>query len=160
MELLSWIALGLGLVSSVLIVVDIRVIGYRQPIKTMEFVWAVTGLYLGPAAIAGYRRWARPQARRWQQRHGAPPKKPRQIAILTGLCHCGAHCVLGVILGEVFVFATGISLLGSTLWAEYISDYVGAVAVGVTFRYLTSVRRGGRRMWDALVTVGKADLLG
>jgi hypothetical protein len=159
LELLSWIALGVGLVSSALIVVDTRVLGYRQPIKIMEFVWPVTGLYLGPAAIAAYRRWARPQSPRWQRRHGRPPTRPRQIAILTGLCHCGAHCALGVILGELVIFFSGISLGRDTLWANYISDYLGAIAVGVTFRYITSVRRGRQRMRDALVNVAKADLL-
>jgi hypothetical protein len=159
LELLSWIALGVGLVSSALIVVDTRVLGYRQPVKITEFVWPVTGLYLGPAAIAAYRRWARPQSPRWQQRHGRPPKRPRQIAILTGLCVCGAHCALGVILGEVVVSVSGIRIGGDTLWAGYISDYSGAVTVGVTFRYFASVRRGRQRMWDALVTVAKADLL-
>ncbi|MGK5741376.1 DUF4396 domain-containing protein [Micromonospora sp. URMC 103] len=159
LELLSWISLGVGLVSSALIVVDTRVLGYRQPIKIMEFVWAVTGAYLGLAAIMAYRRWARPQSPRWQQRHGRPPRRPRQIAILTGLCHCGAHCALGVILGELVIFFSGISLGRDTLWANYISDYSGAIVVGVTFRYITSVRRGRQRMRDAFVNVAKADLL-
>lgn len=160
LELLSWIALGLGLASSALIVADIRILGYHQPIKSLEFVWAVTGVYLGPAGIAAYRRWARPQSPRWQRRHGRPPARPRQIAILTGLCHCGAHCVLGVILGELVVSFSGVSVAGETLWASYISDYSGALVVGVTFRYITSVRRGRQRMRDAVVNVAKADLLG
>ncbi|MEU6206359.1 DUF4396 domain-containing protein [Micromonospora musae] len=125
----------------------------------MELVWPVTGFYLGPAAIVAYRRWARPQSLRWQQRHGRPPKRPRQIAILTGLCHCGAHCALGVILGEVVIFSTGIGLRGETLWDNYICDFLGAVIVGLSFRYYTSVRRGRERLRDALVSVAKADLL-
>ncbi|MEV4813581.1 DUF4396 domain-containing protein [Micromonospora avicenniae] len=160
LELLSWIAIGVGLASSALIVVDTRVLEYHQPIKIMEFVWAVTAAYLGPAGIAAYRRWARPQSPRWQRRHGRPPARPRQIAILTGLCHCGAHCVLGVILGELVVSFSGISVGGETLWASYISDYSGALVVGVTFRYITSVHRGRQRMRDAVVNVAKADLLG
>ncbi|MEU4679036.1 DUF4396 domain-containing protein [Micromonospora sp. NPDC023737] len=160
LELLSWITVAVGLASSASIVVDIRVLGYRQPIKVLELVWAVTGLYLGPAGIAAYRRWARPQSRRWQQRYGRPPGRPRQIAILTGLCHCGAHCILGVILGELVVSFSGVSVRGETLWANYISDYSGALVVGVTIRYLTSVDRGRRRLWDAVVNVAKADLLG
>ncbi|WP_204942905.1 DUF4396 domain-containing protein [Micromonospora luteifusca] len=157
--LLSWISLGAGIVSSALIAVDTRVRGYRQPIKSEEFVWPITGLYLGPAAVVAYRRWVRPHSRRWQQQNGRPPRRPRQIVILTGVCQCGAHCALGVILGEMVVFAGGIRLAGDTLWASYISDYIGAVVVGVAFRYFTSVRRGRLRMWDALVTVCKADLL-
>ncbi|MET7750123.1 DUF4396 domain-containing protein [Micromonospora sp. NPDC005367] len=160
LELLSWIAVGVGLASSALIVVDTRVLGYRQPIKVLDLVWAVTGVYLGPAGVAAYRRWARPQSRRWQQRHGRPRTRPRQIAILTGLCHCGAHCVLGVILGELVVSFSGVRVGGETLWANYVSDYSGALVVGVTFRYFTSVRRGRRRLRDAVVNVAKADLLG
>ncbi|MEH0928619.1 DUF4396 domain-containing protein [Micromonospora sp. CPCC 205558] len=156
---LSWIAIGVGVVSSASIVVDIRVGRYRQLLKNEEFVWPVTGLYLGPAAVVAYRRWIRPHSPRWQQRHGRPPKKPRQLAVLTGVCQCGAHCALGVVLGEVVVFAGDIKLAGDTLWASYVSDYLGAVVVGVTFRYFTSVRRGRHRIWDAIVTVAKADLL-
>ncbi|MFD0782446.1 DUF4396 domain-containing protein [Micromonospora azadirachtae] len=160
LELLSWITVSVGLASSALIVVDTRVLGYRQPITVLEFVWAVTGVYLGPVGIVAYRRWARPQSRRWQRRHGKPPTRPRHLAILTGLCHCGAHCVLGVILGELVVSFSDVSVGGQALWANYIADYSGALAVGVTFRYFTSVRRGRRRLRDAVVNVAKADLLG
>jgi hypothetical protein len=48
---------------------------------------------------------------------------------------------------------------GDMPWADYIADYVSAVAVGVVFRYFASAHRDGSRMWCALVTVAKADLL-
>jgi hypothetical protein len=92
--ILSWVALAAGLTSAAVIVVDESVLGYRQPVRILEVVWPVTALYFGPETIAAYRKWGRPQSLRWRERHGNPPKKLENPALLH-LCHCGAHCTLG-----------------------------------------------------------------
>ena len=157
--LLSSAALTVALASSAAIVVDTYLRGYRQAVKIMDVVWPVTALYFGPAAVAAYWLWGRPQAPRWRQRHGNPPKRRRRADFLTELCHGGTHCTLGVIIGEVAIFATGVTLGGKTLWAGYLGDYLIAVALSFAFRYSISAYRGGRRIGTTLAGLAKAGLL-
>lgn len=156
--ILSWVALAAGLASAAVIVIDESVLGYRQPVRILEVVWPVTALYFGPEAIATYRKWGRPQSLRWRERHGDPPEKPQNPALLH-LCHCGAHCTLGAIIATVITFAIGINVYGGTKWLEYVADYVAALAIGVLFRYSAVSHEGGSRAWAAIRTVVKADLL-
>ena len=157
--MLSWTVLAMGLASSAVIVVDIYVRGYRQSVKIKEMIWSVTALYQGPAAVACYWTWGRPEALRWQQRCPNPPKRPRPpIGLVEGF-HCGAHCTLGAIIASVAIFAVGIPLGSGPLWVDYIGDYLLAIIVGVMFRYLVAPGRGGRRVWAALMIVTKSDLL-
>src|SRR5262245_50509392 len=156
---LSWATLILGLVSAAFIVVDERVRGYRQPAKIMELVWPVTALYFGPGAAMLYRKVGRPMSPQWRDRYGSPPKRPRQAAVLIGLMHCSAHCTLGAIIATPIIFAAGFNISGDTLWPEYIGDYLAAVGVGIAFRYSAESRRGGLRVWAAMTTVVRADLL-
>lgn len=52
-----------------------------------------------------------------------------------------------------------IDTAGETLRPLYIGDFVGAVAVGVAFRYATEAHTGGRRVWAAIRSVAREDLL-
>jgi cell division protein FtsX len=47
--------------------------------------------------------------------------------------HCGAGCSLGDVIAEFAVFGIGATIAGTALYAEYIGDYIGAVALGVYF---------------------------
>ncbi|MFG2059758.1 DUF4396 domain-containing protein [Micromonospora sp. NPDC048930] len=157
--MLSWATLTLGLASAAVILVDSFIGGYRQPVRLMELVWPVTALYLGPAAIMAYRKWGRPQSPRWRQRYGNPPKKPRLAAVVFGLYHCLSHCALGAIIATLIIFNLGIDSAIEPLRPLYIGDYLGAVAVGVAFRYATEAHTGGRRVWAAIRAVVREDLL-
>jgi hypothetical protein len=66
---------------------------------------------------------------------------------------------LGAIIATVTVFAIGINVAGDTEWPEYVADYVAAVAVGILFRYPTESHRGGLRVWAAIKTLVRVDLL-
>ena len=125
----------------------------------MELIWPVTALYFGPAAIVAYRKWGRPESQRWRERYGNPPKWSREARVVMHLCHCGTHCSLGAIIATVIVFATKSKIAGDFSWPESIGDYVGAVAVGVTFRYIYESRRGGLRVPTAIRRFIRADLL-
>ena len=46
-DLLAWVALGLGFASSLVIVIDIVVLGNRQHMTIMDFVCPLTALYRG-----------------------------------------------------------------------------------------------------------------
>ncbi|MEV4543322.1 DUF4396 domain-containing protein [Micromonospora echinaurantiaca] len=157
--MLSWAALFVVLTSTVVVVVDQFVLGYRQPAKIMEIVWPATALYLGPAAVLTYRQWGRPQSPRWLDRHGNPPRTSRHAHTIIQTYHCATHCTLGVIIATPITYGIGLELFGSTLWPEVIGDYVGAVAVGVAFRYSTEAPTGGRRVWAAMRKFARGDLL-
>jgi hypothetical protein len=40
--------------------------------------------------------------------------------ITVAVCHCGAGCVLGDIVGEWLVYGTGATINGRMLWVEYL----------------------------------------
>ena len=52
-------------------------------------------------------------------RHGGG-ERPMFATITVAVCHCGAGCVLGDIIGEWLVYGTGAAINGRMLWAEYL----------------------------------------
>lgn len=158
---LSWLALVAGFASAAVVLMDIRVRGYRQPMAVMEWVWPVTGLYLGPAAVRGYARFGRPSSARWQREHGVveAPGKPWWSAVAVGVSHCGAGCTLGDIIAEFTVFGAGLTIAGEALWAEYVGDYLLAVLLGVVFQFFAIAPMRGLGLRDGLVAALKADVV-
>jgi hypothetical protein len=155
---LSWAALGIAFASAAWTAYDIYGRGYRQHMKIMEIVWPVTALYFGPAAVAAYRTWGRPKTRRWQADNGGPPDKPGYAATAVGVSHCGAGCTLGDIIAEFAVFGLGATVAGLTLAAEYIADYLAAVALGVVFQYFAIAPMRGLSLRKGLIEAAKADV--
>jgi hypothetical protein len=148
---LSWFALAVAFASTAWIASDIFGRGYRQPMTIMEAVWPVTGLYFGPAAAAAYRAWGRPVSRRWQEQHGDPPAKPGYGITATGVSHCGAGCTLGDIVAEWAIFWLGATVAGITLGAEYIGDYLAAIALGIVFQYFAIAPMRGLSLRKGLI---------
>jgi hypothetical protein len=126
--------------------------------RIMEVVWPVTGLYFGPAAVAAYRAWGRPKTMRWQQEHGEPPNKPGYAITATGVSHCGAGCTLGDVIAEFAVFGLGATVAGTALGAEYIADYIAAVALGIAFQYFAIAPMRGLSLRKGLIEAAKADV--
>ncbi|RKN16153.1 DUF4396 domain-containing protein [Micromonospora musae] len=157
--MLSWAALSVGFASTAAIVVDHLVLRYRQPSRVMEIVWPTTALYFGPAAVLTYHKWGRPQSRRWLERYGNPPKRSRHAAGVIETFHCATHCTLGAIIATVTVFSLDLEIFGSARWPEFVGDYLGAVAIGIAFRYATEARTGGRRARAAMRKFFAGDLL-
>ncbi len=154
----SWAALAAAFASTGWIACDIYGRGYRQHMKIMEIVWPVTGLYFGPAAVAAYRAWGRPKSMRWQDEHGDPPDKPGYAVTAVGVSHCGAGCTLGDIIAEFAVFGLGATVAGLTLGAEYIADYIAAVALGIAFQYFAIAPMRGPSLRKGLAEAAKADV--
>jgi hypothetical protein len=134
----AWFALAVVFASAAWIGFDIFVRGCRQHMTIMEVVWPVTGLYFGPAAVAAYPAWGRSKSMRWQREHGDPPDQPGYAVTATGVSHCGAGCTLGDIIAGWAVFGLGASVAGITLGAEYIGDYLAAIALGIMFQYFAT----------------------
>ncbi len=127
----------------------------------MEAVWPITALYFGPLAVWAYALWGRPTSGRWLRQHGReePPEKPAFATYAVGVSHCGAGCTLGDIVAEFMVFALGATIAGATLFAEYLGDYVLAVALGLVFQYFAIAPMRGLGVRDGLVAAAKADIL-
>jgi hypothetical protein len=73
--------------------------------------------------------------------------------------HCGAGCVLGDIVSEFAVFASGAVILGSMLWASFVWDFVAAWCLGIAFQYFTIVPMGKLSPGEGLIAAVKADTL-
>lgn len=84
----AWCALGVVFACAGWILVDMYARGHRRSMGVMEAVWPVTALYLGPAAVCGYRRFGRVRPPRWQERHGEPPDPPGWATTATGVSQC------------------------------------------------------------------------
>jgi hypothetical protein len=148
-DAVAWIALGLGTGSALVIAVDIATAERRQAMPIMNVVWPVTGLYFGPVGVGGYRRLGRTRSRVMagpaQLDDGSQP--PHDEAASHGrsgalsASHCGAGCVVGDIIGGWIIFATGWTLAGERLFAEYAVEFVLAWSLGIVFQYL-SIRPG------------------
>ncbi|HVW81125.1 MAG TPA: DUF4396 domain-containing protein [Mycobacteriales bacterium] len=161
---LTWLStamLVVGLLSAAEIAVDISVRGYRQPMRIMEAVWPVTGLYFGPAASWAYRSFGRPKSPQWQHERGlrGPQPEPDWAPVALGVTHCGAGCTLGDIIAEFAVFGVGATVAGEPLYAEYAGDYLAALGLGIAFQYLAIASMRNLSVRAGLSTAAKADVL-
>src|SRR5262245_22367664 len=116
--IVSYLSIALGIVTAAVIAAD--VIAHPQPMRIMNVVWPVTGLYFPVIGLWFYRSLGRPMPMDMPMGHtGAAPmhmhmekKQPFWKSIFVSSTHCGAGCVLGDIIGAPIVFAAGWTLLG------------------------------------------------
>lgn len=91
--------------------------------------------------------------------HGA--QRPMFATVTIGVCHCGAGCVLGDIVGEWLVWATG-AAIGSpprALWVEFLVDFGFAFAFGIVFQYFSIAPMEGNYGPKIIYRALKADTL-
>jgi len=146
---LSLIWLACSLISATAILGHIIV---RKPriMPVMKWVWPITALYLGPAAIWAYREM------------GLAPRdheQPFWQYVFKGVTHCGGGCTLGDIIGEWLVFWLGWTIAGIALWPELMIDFALAFALGIVFQYfaIAPMRHLGSR--EGVIAAFKADTL-
>jgi hypothetical protein len=156
----AWVYLSICFACAGAIGYDIAVNGRRQPMGVMNAVYPITALYFGPLALAFYWRWAR-AARRPTAAPMLPGKrsKPRWAVMATEVSHCGSGCVLGDVISEFLIFALALTIAGTTLWAEYIGDYILALALGIVFQYFAIAPMRGLGVRDGLRAAAKADVI-
>jgi len=115
---LSWAWIALAVVSAAVIARDVFVSGRRQPTRTMDFVWPLSALYLGPVAVLLYRRWGRPRS------------TPTVAA--TGLAG-GVASALAHLVGVPLVVVSGLTIAGIDLWPMILVIAVVASALLALF---------------------------
>jgi hypothetical protein len=73
--------------------------------------------------------------------------------------HCGSGCALGDVVSEFAIFWLGLAIAGTTLLAEYVGDYVFALAFGILFQYFAIAPMRGLGLRDGLKAAAKADFI-
>jgi uncharacterized protein DUF4396 len=180
LTVVAWIYLAVCFGCAAVITYDIFVNGRRQAMGVMNAVFPITALYFGPLALAFYSRWGRAAAMTMapmsmdmagvQHVHGgmagadAPQavgaqRRPWWVMMATEVSHCGSGCVLGDVISEFTVFALALTVAGSSLGAEYLGDYVLALAFGIVFQYFAIAPMRGLGLKDGLKAAAKADFI-
>ena len=121
----------------------------------MNVVWPITALYLGPVAVWWYWTLARPREA------AGPPgfQKPFWQSIVVEATHCGAGCTIGDISAECLIAFGAFSNAGSTLYAEFLGDYILAFIFGVAFQYFAIAPMRGLALRDGIVAAIQADAI-
>lgn len=157
-EAMAWGSLVLAFGCALVIAVD--VLKHPQKMGVMNVVWPVTALYGSVFAVWGYfkvgRRSAKDAPKMPEKKDGESPR-PSQIGVAAS--HCGAGCTLGDIGAEWAVFALGLTLWGSDLWASYALDYAVAWTLGIVFQYFSIAPMRGLKLGPGIWAAIKADTL-
>ena len=85
--------------------------------------------------------------------------RPWWVTMAIEVSHCGSGCVLGDVISELAIFALGVTIAGFTLGAEYVGDYIFALAFGIIFQYFAIAPMRGLRLKDGLIAAAKADVI-
>ena len=92
----------------------------------------------------------------------APPgerARPWWVSMAIEVSHCGSGCALGDVISEFAIFALGLTIAGLTLGAEYVGDYIFALAFGIVFQYFAIAPMRGLGLKDGLLAAAKADTI-
>lgn len=165
LSIFAWLSIGIATVCGILIALDET--RNPQAMGIMNVVWPVSALYLSVAALWAYYRFGRKKAtnafpRRMSHQHEGSRTQnqepsPSQIAI--GTSHCGAGCMLADLVCEFVIAASGFTLLGSVLWAEYAIDLGAAWSLGVVFQYFAIKPMRDLSVSQAIIASIQADTL-
>lgn len=150
----------------------------RQPMKIMEAVWPLTGLWAGGIGLWAYlqmgisrntlpkmdmKKRASPQDGlskssrmadlKMEKTEMNMPSHSRWQTVALSTLHCGAGCTLADIIGEWFTFFVPLSIGGSFIAGQWTLDYLLALVIGVFFQYaaIRPMEHLSRR-----ATIGKA----
>lgn len=104
--------------------------------------------------------------------------RPMFATITVAVCHCGAGCVLGDIIGEWIVYGANVTIRGRSLWAEYligtqslgctidheiltrpVLDFLFAIVIGIFFQYFSIAPMSGEYGLKSFYRAAKADFL-
>jgi hypothetical protein len=101
LTVLAWTWVALCVVSAAVITLEAIGRGRHRSLAVMDVVWPVSALYLGPLAVALYRRWGQDRA---------------TPAVAAGGLAGGAASAVAHLIGVPLVIATGLTIAGIDLW--------------------------------------------
>jgi hypothetical protein len=85
--------------------------------------------------------------------------RPRWVTMAIEVSHCGSGCALGDVISEFAIFWLAVTIAGTTLFAEYVGDYVLALAFGILCQYFAIAPMRGLGLRDGLKAATKADFI-
>jgi hypothetical protein len=85
--------------------------------------------------------------------------RPRWVTMAIEVSHCGSGCALGDVISEFAIFALGLTIAGLALGAEYMGDFIAALAFGIIFQYFAIAPMRGLGLKDGLIAAAKADFI-
>ncbi|KAF2454985.1 hypothetical protein BDY21DRAFT_365633 [Lineolata rhizophorae] len=89
--------------------------------------------------------------------HGAD--RPMFATVTVAVCHCGAACVIGDIIGEWIVYSADVRIAGEHLYPAFLIDFAFAVAAGIVFQYFSIAPMSGDYGAGTIWRAAKADVL-
>jgi hypothetical protein len=119
---LSWGAVLLGIATAAALAVAVA--RQPQPMRIMNIVWPITGLYFPVIGWFLYRAMG-----------GRGRERSMSGSVFLSALHCGSGCVLGDVIGAPLVFAAGWTLFGKRLFADYVVEFALAYLFGIAFQY-------------------------
>jgi hypothetical protein len=166
-QVLAWLSLGVAFFCAAIITThEIR---NPQKMMVMNLVWPLTAVYLSVFGLFLYFRFGVPMAKSHDHHEGSlqpdgpmmmgGKATPTLVDAAVSATHCGAGCVLGDIVSEFAVFASGAMILGSMLLASFMWDFVAAWCLGIAFQYFTIVPMRHLSPREGLIAAIKADTL-
>lgn len=131
----GWVITWTGFFVAAMMIVDIYVRGYRQPVRAMEAVWPITAVYSGPLALWAYHKWGRPLTAKWQEQHQRSPQWGVAVTAATQTIAGGAASFIGHTLAVPLVMWTGWTIAGKHVWAMILLIAVFALPLLIAFEY-------------------------
>ncbi|MCG8398217.1 DUF4396 domain-containing protein [Bacillus atrophaeus] len=175
LDVIAYTAILFGGLSFFIILVD--VIRHPQKMKIMSVVWPIQGLYLGPFAIWFYWTMGRQTKKQKHSQmntshgehahHGTHKEmnhhrsnKPFYQSVFVSTSHCSSGCTIGDLIGAPLVFLTGLTIAGSTLFADYVVEFILAYLFGVFFQVFSIIPMNKGMGWGkGFAAAIKADTL-
>lgn len=172
LTIISWIFLAIGLVSCVIVYLDVN-LGRYQAMPIMNLAWVITSIYMGIIGLFMYFRYGRasgkPMVHEMHHDHAAMKggcehhmmkPKPMWVQVFISSTHCGAGCGLADIVSELLIYFAGITFWGASIWASFFIDYGFAVVFGLAFQYLNiKPMKPDTPAWQVFWDAVKADIL-
>lgn len=93
LAIISWIALGIGILCSIIIIIDVT--KHPQEMKVMNFVWPINGWFFGPFALWTYFNWGRLKAKGIDKEDNRG--RPARVFVSTSHCSAGAHWAMQLV---------------------------------------------------------------
>ncbi len=146
------IVVALSILTALAVAYDIYGRGYRQRVGSMEGVWVISALWLGPFALPLYARAGRPRTKRWQAEHETEAELGLATETASGSLAGAAASSISHLIAVPFVIATGLSLFGVGVFAMIAIILGLAIVMLFVFEYTTAARRkvGGKSLLVAL----------
>lgn len=158
--------LASGVLLSIFVYVDTK--KHKQSMPIMAIVWPLTMLWASWIGLAAYLSFGRPKGSitpmvmdknmsmdsDGMMMGDMQTKKPKWQGIALSTLHCGAGCVLADIIGETLA-----GILGFTIIAGWVLDYILALIFGVYFQYMAIQQMGKVTLKMAINKAIKSDFL-